>query len=168
MAVASGSQDVTANVFPGGTIGPVPALAPNLRWEDMNVSRGGIARGTTIGSSFVTVYNVSGSGLFFGFRMNLDDIDDSPSEDWFIRLIMDGFDVLEGPTGISVRDIVDDNIYDFDDDQDVPFELGIKTYDENLTFHTPAPVAYASSIEIQVRCPTSDQWRAGLVWRTIN
>ena len=168
MAVASGSNDSTSSVIIPGVVGPVPALSPNLRWEDMNTSTGGINRGTTIGSSFVTVYDVSGSGLFFGFRLHLDDLTDSPPEEWFIRLIIDGSDILQDSGGIPTEDIVESDVYDYDNSDDNPFQLGIKVFDDTITFMMPYPIAYASTIEIQVRCPTTDQFEAGLALRTIN
>lgn len=149
----------------GGSIGVPSFCADNLTYDDMNVSNGGVARDTNIGTTFTDVYNVSGAGLLLGFKINLEDIGD----EWWIRLIVDSNEIFLDSDGISTGDIVRSNIYDYEDDDKFAFrELGIRQTDRTFSWEAPyGALKYASNITIKVRYKNnSNRFRAGLVMRT--
>lgn len=144
-----------------------PCWSPTLRYEDMGPGTGGISRNTNIGSSWTTIYNVTGSGLFGGFLCTVED----PDEEWFIRLTIDGNEIFLGTTGLSFEDMKEDDRYgfDFDNSNDEATQrmcLGLSTFHDTLCFDQF--IKYTSSIIIRLRkTDGSERWRAGLVRRSI-
>ena len=137
--------------------------ASNLRYEDIGPSTGGLARGTAVGGTFTTLYNVSGSGNFFGFLLNLENVDD-----WVLRLIIDGTDVFNGSSGLDLDDVK--NNYDYEATNDAPlFHLGLGRIKNNVFRYegrNGIPLRYSSSIEIKAT-GSGKKFEYGLAVRTI-
>lgn len=149
---------------PGGNI--IPTLGTGLKYEDMNSSNGGINRGTSVGSTFTTLYNKTGDGILLGFLVTLE----KPDENWFLRLILDGVDVF-GATGVSLQDLRDKDIYGYNSDPGKPLPewIGFDIRENTLRYEGPnnLPLRYLSSVEIQLRkTGGAKKFRAGLVTRT--
>ena len=146
----------------GGSPGTIPSCTNNLSYDDMNASTGGVARGTNISTSFVTVYEYTGSGLFYGFRVSLQAF---TAENWHIRLIVDGVDIFDSD-GILSDDIVNTDIYgcisgkgEYSDNS-----IGIAVRGFVFAYHSPFPMVYDSSIELQIKKHGGDKdFNAGLV-----
>ena len=171
MAIVSSQVDSSNSLIPPGATGPIPSVSASLIYEDMNVSTGGVARDTNIGSTFTTIYDHSGSGLMFGFNLSLED----PDEQWYLRLIIDGNDIFIGSSGIYLPDMYEHTIYslsiDASNDNVMPFcgLLILNGSDGNIRWTAPNgyPVSFTSSIEIQVRKEgDTDAFYAGLVCRS--
>jgi hypothetical protein len=134
----------------------------NLRYEDMNVSNGGIARGTSIPTSanWTTIYNYSGSGYLGGLLINVDTF-----LGWEFRLQIDSTTIF---TFVS-EDLTSDTIYDVDDVTDLNTAfLGIsKGAHDKFTWHPPLsqPMKYDSNVTVQIRRPTAGakKFQAGLI-----
>ena len=153
----------TANPGVGGPISAWPASS--LRYEDMNVSTGGVARDASIGGTFTDVYNQTGSGLLVGFVLTLENAFD----EWEVRLTIDDTNVI---FLLDTSDITNNNVYDFDNnDADSYPYLGINANDKTLRWRGPLgfPVTYDSRIRIEVRYVKggNKKFKAGLVTRTI-
>ena len=166
MAVTGYGSNTSLTLLPPGSVGPVPALNPNLTFEDLNPSVGGVNRGTNIGSSFTDVYSVTGQGLFFGFLLTLENMED----EWFIRLLVDENEIFGG-AGISTKDLEKNDRYGYDKggDDDGPFMLGFDIHDKTVRWQSIMnyPIAYASSVEIKIRYKSSSKkFKAGLAVRT--
>lgn len=139
-----------------------------LRYLDMNVANGGVARGTSVtNAAWVDVFNYSGSGLFFSFRLTLQD-----STHWEIRLLVDGEEIF-GSAGITTNDIVGDALYDMDTSGKSMDELFygpglfLGSHDQ-ITFSGPNlyPIRYATSVNLKVKRAAGQAaraFRAGLM-----
>jgi len=132
-----------------------------LRYEDMNASTGGVARGTSIGTTFTSIYSYSGQGNFLGFIVNLE----KPDEDWYIRIVVDGEEIT-GSAGILTSDILDKDIYGFQQSGGKVFgpgAAGIKVAEKAISFDFPQAIPYSSSVQMLVRRASgSKDFRAGL------
>lgn len=135
-----------------------------LKYLDMNVSNGGVARGTAITSAaYTTIFSYSGSGYIAGFIINIETF-----SDWLIRFLVDGQDVFIGSAGIPSSEIQSDSVYDTDDIADVNQSfLGIsKGSHDRVVFSSPLsiPIYYSSSVSIQLKRVTSNKnFQAGLM-----
>lgn len=140
----------------------VPSWSKFLRYVDMNVAGGGVARGTNITTSatWTTVFSYSGSGFLAGALINLDTF-----AGWEIRLLVDGQTLFS----FVSEDLTTDTLYDVDDITDVnQMYLGVsKGSHDRFVFHAPmtSPIYYATSVVFQVRRPTAGakKFQAGLV-----
>lgn len=137
-----------------------------LRYEDMNATTGGVARDTAISvGPAVKVYEYSGSGLFLGFLISLENYE---NDGYRIRLVVDTTNEILGPTGISTLTITNKDLYMWEKkayaDQVTPFILGIHPAEKGIRFQTPLPIAYSSKIEIYVEKISggSKKFQAGL------
>ena len=148
--------------------GTGPSLGANIRYDDMNATNGGVARGTLIGTaSWTTIYSYSGTGLLVGWLAALENFD---NEGFFIRLVVDG-QQLYGTNGISTLDLTNKDIYLWEkkafQDQVVPFFLGFSIAEKGLRWQAPVglPVKFSSTISIQVKkiAGNSKAFQAGLV-----
>jgi hypothetical protein len=143
------------------------AMNSKLRYLDMNVSNGGIARGSTVSTSWVNVFNRSGSGYLFFAIVSFE-----TNTDWEFRIVIDG-EELFGSSGISINDIIGNSIYDLDTvgkgNGDLDDHIGIVLGDHNrLTWHPPsgASLYFSSSIVIKIKRKAgtaSKKFNAGLV-----
>lgn len=169
MAIASGQEDTAGSLIPPGSVGPVPAIAPTYITEDMNASTGGVARETSIGGTWENVYSVTGSGLFFGFLVTLED-----EKKWRIRFIVDGNEIF-GANGIKTDDLDDKDIYGYNfhniDDRGYDFHQGISLGEKTVAVQGPLgyPISYESSVVVKLIKDSggSKKFRAGLATRTI-
>lgn len=146
----------------GGTIGAVPTIDKRLRYDDFNVANGGVARNTSIGTTFTRVYNYSGSGLFFGFLLTLEDV----TNGWFMRFVVDGQEIF-GSSGISFADLYSDQIYNYKENSNYYIKhMGIMMFSSS-TFRWEAPcdfpIGFESSIAVWIRKTGGNKFfRAGL------
>lgn len=124
----------------------VPSWSSNLKYIDMNASNGGVARNTSISTTYTNVFNYSGSGFLAGFIINLESFNE-----WTIKLAIDGVTSME----ILTSDLTSDTIYDMDDVTDVnQVYLGLsKGSHDRFVFHAPlnSPIRYNYSITISVK-----------------
>jgi hypothetical protein len=152
-----------------GAIGAIPVLPPTLISEDMNVSTGGIARDTLVTTvTWVDVYSVTGSGLFIGFIVNLEE-----EKKWRIRLVIDGNEVF-GSNGISTDDLHDNALYGLEfaklQNRSGIYDQGFNLGEHTVNWEGPMgyPVAYSASVVVKLIKDTgaSKKFRAGLATRT--
>lgn len=143
-------------------IDTLPTISSYLRYEDMGVATGGLARGTDIDPSdgFVTTYAYSGCGVFIGFLVTLED-----QNRWEIRLEIDGQQILS----VLTNDLRQSNVYgyDFDDREDMePGRLGFYLSQNTVYFEAPqnSSIPYNSSVIVQLRKASGDEkeFRGGL------
>lgn len=142
-----------------GGVEVIPALNNKTQYEDMNASTGGVARETTIGTSYTTIYSYSGTGLLYGFLVTLE-----TDNKWRVRVLIDGVDIL-GSDGIAIDDMDSSSLYGFNTTAR-PIHLGLDYDGKTFKFQGPMnyPFSFSSSIEIQVRrTTTSKKFRAGLI-----
>lgn len=147
------------DTLPSSNTSTVPSWSKKLRYDDMNASTGGVARGTSIATSanWTTVYSYSGSGFLAGWILNMETF-----TGWEFQMVVDGevlFQMID-------TDITGDTIYDFDDFADDM--LGItKGSHDRLIYHPPmnSPIYYATSVQIKIRRPTAGakKFQAGLI-----
>ena len=150
-----------------GSGGSVGSWSTNVRYEDMNASTGGVARGTSIGSTYTSVYSRTGEGLLIGFVLTLENTFD----EWQVRLTVDGTEII---FEVNTKDLIDNNTYGYDagggDDELTTF-LGFNVHDKTFRWQGPLniPVSYSSSVKVEVRYIKggSKAFRGGLVARTL-
>lgn len=144
------------------------SVSKKLRYDDMNVGTGGVARGTTIitGAAATTVYSYSGSGVLTGFIINLASANNT-GDNWQINLVVDGDEVFNS-TGLNSTDIVGVYNYNTAGNRE-PSSLGLEINDTVISFQSPLyPIRYSSSVVIQVKKTTGGNkaFNAGLVLLT--
>ena len=146
------------------TPGSVPSISNNIIYNDMNVSNGGVARDTFISTNWINIYNYSGSGIFLGFLVTLQNI--WANDGWYIRLIIDSKEIFEF-NGFHLYDVDKDVIYGFDNSIYVP-ALGISVYKNTFRWTSPKfPIVYTSNITIKVKKNNGDsKFLAGLTTLT--
>jgi hypothetical protein len=161
MAIGAGSFG-----DPLGADAELTVIATNwnkkLRYIDMNASTGGVARATSITTSWTTLFSYSGSGYIAGWIVNTETLND-----WKIRFIIDGEEIFD-PNGLLFSDIISDQIYDLDDVTDVNQAfLGLsKGSHDRLVFSSPMnrAIQYKTSVEILLaRVSGSKKFQAGLM-----
>lgn len=160
MALGTSSQDTTGGLIPPGSVGPVPALAPDWKYLDMNPTTGGVNRGTNIGSSWRTLFNLSGAGLLFGFLVTVQ----SGFNNWFIRLIVDGNELFT-TTGLPLEDVEDSDKYGWEKDKEDALNfLGINIIEDTFRWEDRYPTSFSQSVQILARrTGGSKDFKAGLV-----
>lgn len=130
-----------------------------LAYEDAT-----LARETTINpTAWVDAYSYTGSGLLYGFLLNLEGASGAEGSRWYFDALIDNTFSVFGTNGMLFSDLTDGNIYDsFSGTDDFS---GLNT-DSNLvkldleTF----PIYFATSLKIRIRRVTSARkFRAGLV-----
>lgn len=144
------ASDVRVSSISGGL---VLTTSKKLRYDDMNASTGGVARGTLIvdGAAATTVYSYTGSGLVAGFFVNLE-ASSSTSHKWQINFVVDGEEIF-GSSGIVTTDLIDQAIYDFNTaGSREPSALGIEMVGTGITFSTSPffPLKYDSSVQVKL------------------
>jgi hypothetical protein len=163
VTVTGGKLDVNATVS-AIVVGATNAYSNKLRYLDMNVSNGGVARNTDItNSTWVDVYNYTGSGLIVGFVLNLE-----LKNDWLIRLVVDGNEIFDS-TGLSTSDLNTTSIYDLykGDIEDVslgPWMHGGTAF----SWRGPLgiPLAYTASVVLKIKRAagvSTKKFQAGLI-----
>lgn len=164
--IADGSQsgnkaDVTANkelkVITTANDNAIPYQLPSkIKWEDMAV----VARNTVFSTSltFTTVYTYTGNGFFYGFNLNLED----STNDWFIRLNIDGNFPLFGSTGILTSDFNAAAGYDISGLNSTSLRLGRIDNVTRLDLHYP--IKFSNNVLIEIRrSGTNKRFFAGYV-----
>lgn len=80
-----------------------------LRFDDMNVGNGGVARGSLISNTAWTqLYAYVGKSIVHGWVLNLE-----TKDHWLIRLVCDDEEIF-GSNGILLEDVYIDSAYDLD------------------------------------------------------
>lgn len=133
--------------------GSVPSIGPSIRYRDMKVANGGVARDTIItNAAYVTLFSKSGNGLFFGFACSLEEV-----QKYELRLVIDGNVIFDGINSgsINTSDLEATGIYGYNDDEArvyVPV-LGFHTRKKTIYFSCPSdfPIKYSSSIVISIK-----------------
>jgi hypothetical protein len=143
--------------------GNIPAWPNTLCYCDMNVSTGGVARGTSITTTWTDVYSYSGSGYVAGFILNLETF-----TQWKVRFLVDGNDIFNSTDGFTSEDLAGDTIYDVDDVTDSnQASLGLsKGSHDRLVFASPLriPTRYTSSVVVKVaRVSGTKKFQSGLM-----
>lgn len=122
----------------------VPAILQIVNspiYEDMNASTGGVARGTSLTTTYTNVYSFTGSGLFYGLRITFQTLNVMQ-----VRILIDGVDYLMGSTGLSLTDAAAAAIYNFA--TAVP-TLGIELDGNSFTYQPPSPLKFTSSVVVK-------------------
>lgn len=152
--------DVDAKITGNVTL-PAASWNKKLRYDDMNASTGGVARGTSLsGGTWTQVYSYSGTGFLAGALMNIE----TWGADWEFKLIVDGDAVFT----LNAGDLSNDAIYDVDDVTDanqVPLGISKGSHDRFI-FHAPInlPIQFDSSVVFQARkIGGAKKFQAGLV-----
>lgn len=147
---------------PSSATTTTPSWSKKLRYVDMNVASGGVARATSIpnSASWTTIFSYSGSGYIAGALVNVETF----STGWEFRLTIDGDIVFQ----LLDTDITGDAIYDLDDVADVnEAYLGLsKGSHDRFLWHAPlsSPVYYATSVVIDIRRQAgAKKFQAGLM-----
>lgn len=165
MAVGQFAPNPVLNLIPAGSVGPVPALAPSLTYEDLNVANGGVARDTNIGTSYTVVYSKTTSGLFFGFNCGLETPDT-----WWFRLTIDSNEIFMGTTGIYTSDMEGGNLYGIDKagGNTRPYVLGFSREQNAIRWNPPSgyPISFTTNVTIRVKNDTSKKFRGGFAVRS--
>lgn len=143
-------------------------LPPALSYDDMNVANGGIARQTAVTTgSTVTLYSYSGTGVIFGFILNLQAL--TGGTGWQIDLLLDGTHVF-GATGINTIDLNSNTIYDIGSiATDLQSSIGFAIIDKRMQWIVPnnGLIKFTTSIQLQVKNNgaggASQKFQAGLM-----
>lgn len=141
----------------------ISAWSPKLRYVDMNASSGGVARNTSITTTFVTIFSYSGTGYLAGVLLNVE-----TNTKWKFKIIVDGQELFTSG-GMLADDITGDTVYDLDDPTEANFALlGIsKGQHDRFVFISPLgiPIRYNASVVVQVARTdaTTKRFQAGLV-----
>lgn len=149
------------------TGGLVLTTSKKLRYDDMNAGTGGVARGTSIvlAAAATTIYSYSGTGVFYGFLVNLES-SSSSSQNWQVNLLIDGEEIFN-TTGLNTSDFVSSNIYDYGTaGSREATVLGIEMVDTVLYFQCSPqfPISYSTSVQIKVKVTagSTKKFNAGL------
>lgn len=165
----SGQNRLQVGTTITGISGGISAsYSSKLRYLDMNVSNGGVARATSItNSTWVDVFSYTGSGLLTNFLINIEE-----GNNWRIRLLVDSEEVFES-TGLLTTDLSGDSVYDLDpsgksiDENAGLYGLFLGAHDA-FRWSGPLgiPVKYNSSVVIKVKREagaSTKKFQAGLV-----
>jgi hypothetical protein len=137
----------------------VPSWSSKLRYVDMDAASGGVARNTAISTTYITIFQYTGSGFIAGFLVNAETF-----TQWVFKFTVDGEMIFE----LTAEDITVDSIYDLDDVTDIAQSaLGLsKGSHDRLIFNGPigSPVRYESSVKVEIkRASGSKKFQAGLI-----
>lgn len=156
--------DAEVTIIPSS--GTIPTVGSKLRYDDMNASTGGIARGTTINTGVWTkIYEYLGSGIVTSCLINHED-----KKNWRIRLQVDGEEIF-GANGILTSDLVSDTAYNLDDTgsplspNEGNFGLSLEEHDRFVwVCPTGFPVRYSTSVRWYLyRVGGAKKFNAGLI-----
>lgn len=135
-----------------------PSVDYHLRLDDMNATNGGVTRGTSITTSWTTIYSYTGSGHVFSFFIN-----PANSSGYKFRLIIDGYDIF-GANGILNTDADSGSAYDLlDVDVDIHM-ASIFVWNNSISWNFPVPISYSSSVVIRMATASgTGTFRSGLI-----
>lgn len=135
-----------------------------LYYDDMNVANGGVARDTSITTSYTTIYNKSGAGLIYGFSVSFEG-NIIGADEFLLKFTVDSLVIAE----ISTADIGTNALYALGADGDVQI-LGWQVANNNVMFKAPGGggVRYNATVKIEIKKVTgsSKRFRAGLIGLT--
>lgn len=139
-------------------------LGSKVRYDDMNVANGGTARGTSISTTYVTLYNYSGSGQLFSFLVTFEG--NLVGADIFIvKLEIDGVTNFE----ISTDDLGTQQLYNLGT-AGAEATMGFSSANNTVRFTAPGGLGlqYNSSVKISIKktVATTKLFRAGAVYLT--
>lgn len=110
MTTSRSHKKVVADVTIVPSPGSIPSVSKKLRYADMSVAEGGVARSTLItNAAWVQVFSYTGTGVMLSAVINVED-----KSKWLVRLVVDGEEVF-GSGGMLTGDLVDNAAYDLDD-----------------------------------------------------
>lgn len=139
----------------------IPSWTSTLRYVDMNVASGGVARQSAIATStnWTTVFLYAGSGAVASLLMTLE-----TSTGWEMRLTIDSQVVWT----FIIEDVIDAQVYAAGSDTSVANGyLSFSESGDRFIWHSPlnSPLRYQTSVRAEVRRPTlaSKKFRAGLI-----
>lgn len=147
--------------------GTIPSVSSKLRYADMSVAEGGVARLTTVtNAAWTQVFSYSGSGILTSALLNIEE-----KNNWLIRLVVDGEEVF-GANGLLTGDLVNNDVYDLDDagsplsSNEGNFGLSLEEHDRFVwVCPTGFPIRYSTSVVWHVRrapAAASKRVKAGL------
>ena len=117
-----------------------------------------VARKFELSSSFQDVYTYTGTGYFISLMLNFETDDKC-----YMRVVIDGNDVLIGTDGLLNKDARDNNIFDIKDVGDHMDVCGIGVHDDTLRYTPQLPIKFETSVVIKARSTDSKDLRAGLI-----
>jgi len=156
-----GKNRLCVDTIASGAGALIPALTSKLRYEDINESTGGVARGATITSGWTPIYQYVGSGLLHGFLVNVE-----TKDQWRLRMVVDDEEVL-GSDGMLTNDMIGDAVYDIDNESlETYSNIGIHfgEHDKIMWGFTSLPLRFYSSLRLYLRrTGANKKFRAGLM-----
>jgi hypothetical protein len=170
---ATVDAEITASsIIPVAIVDGSPFISAKLRYADMNVANGGVARGTSIvccASPETTVFSYSGTGKLIAFQINLGSLSSS-SQNWRVILLIDGEEIF-GSGGLNSQDLISSSVYDLNSaGAREPNTVGMEVVGSTLyiTVANIYPVAFMSSVVIKVKktVGSTGPFNAGLVLLT--
>lgn len=166
---AGGRLKVDADLVSVST-GALSQYPNNLKYLDINVSNGGVARGSSItNASWVDIFSYTGSGSIMSFFINLEH-----NHDWQIRFLIDGIDVF-GAEGLLSSDFLNNSIYNLNEgsnENSLQESLGVLFKSNgNFIWSSPlnTPTRYNSSVTIKLKRVSGSnakKFQAGIVTLT--
>lgn len=134
----------SALITGGGTL--PSAFSNKLRYVDMNVASGGVARNTGITTSFVTLFLYSGTGLFGGMIITLD----TAPGNWTVELEIDSNPIFNG--GILLSDVDATTAYNFNGAGSwEPDFIGMEFRTETFRWAPLYPITYGIDVRVKVK-----------------
>ncbi len=138
----------------------IPSIS-KLAYDDMNATNGGVARGTSINTTYTTIYSRSGAGYIFGFTVSFEG-NIIGADEFILKFTVDSLVVAE----ISTADIGTNAIYAAGSDLDA-LMWGFQVASNNIVFKTPGSggLRYNSTVQIQIKkaSGSNKQFRAGII-----
>lgn len=161
---------VDASVVLAG--GATQSYTKKLRYEDMNITTGTLARGAPVTalSGWNKAYGYAGTGLLSGVVISLE-----TKDDWAIRIVVDGDEIFGTGTGLGIlsTDLHTDSIYDADTsgrsvpelDQDLGVFWGAH---DRFQWVGPLliPITFNTSVDVYIRrvvAASTKKFQAGYV-----
>ena len=146
--VVIASDQTALPVTISGTSTAVSSISSKLRYIGSNVS-------ITIGTTYVTVYTYSGSGVFYGFQI----ISDDPNASF--KLTIDS-DVIFETTAAITSSFLEGTGNSTQSGQFFYVSADKKTID----FSSPSPIRYTSLVKLEVKFAANKHVTSNFVWLT--
>ena len=163
VVIASNQSSIPVTISASTTISSVSGII-KLVYNDMDAGTGGVARDTSISTTYVTIYNYSGTGSIFGFLVTLEG-NLGGADAFLLKLTVDSLVVAE----ISTLDLGTATLYNLLSDGDANF-FGWQSNGNTILFKTPVQggLRYASSVKIEIKkvSGATKKFRAGLIGLT--
>jgi hypothetical protein len=164
VATIEGVNRLRVDAIASGAGALIPTLTAKLRYDDMNASNGGVARGTSItNAAWTQVYGYSGHGLIHGFILNIE-----TKDKWLVRFVIDNEEIFSS-SGLLTNDFIADDVWDIDNAPNEEYgNIGIHfgEHDKILWGFDSLPLKFNTSVSIYLRRKAgegSKKFRAGLM-----